>query len=235
MNRRFASAAWFLLGYTVLVILWGAFVRATGAGAGCGNHWPLCNGEILPPSPRVETLIELGHRLTSGLLGLLVLGLVVAAFRVYPQGHAVRKGAVCTFFFIVTESLLGAGLVRTVDNFGGTGEAPSHPALLDWLTYRFVEEGWSLKWLVKEIVLSRTYGLASGGRAAKIDPENRLLSHANRKRLDAGRLVGAVGLANRRPERIGGRRRLAEDHRPRSGPGAALSAAAATARPGLCV
>ncbi len=111
MNRRFASVSWFLLGYTVLVILWGAFVRATGSGAGCGSHWPLCNGEVIPHSPRVETLIEFGHRLTSGLLGVFVLGLVVAAFRVYPRGHAVRKGAVCSLFFIVTESLLGAGLV----------------------------------------------------------------------------------------------------------------------------
>ena len=111
MNRRFASAAWFLLGYTVLVILWGGFVRATGAGAGCGSHWPLCNGELIPHSPRVDTLIELGHRLTSGLLGLLVLGLVVAAFRIYPRGHAVRKSAIWTLFFIAVESLLGAGLV----------------------------------------------------------------------------------------------------------------------------
>ncbi len=111
MNRRLASAAWYLLGYTVLVILWGGFVRATGSGAGCGSHWPLCNGELIPHSPRVETIIELAHRLTSGLLGLLVLGLVVAAFRVYPRGHAVRKSAIWTLFFIVTESLLGAGLV----------------------------------------------------------------------------------------------------------------------------
>ena len=111
MNRRFASVTWFLLGYTVLVILWGALVRATGAGAGCGSHWPLCNGEILPHSPRVETLIELGHRFTSGLLGLFVLALVIGAFRIYPRGHAVRKSSVWTLFFIVVESLLGAGLV----------------------------------------------------------------------------------------------------------------------------
>ena len=111
MNRRFASAAWYLLGYTVLVILWGGFVRATGSGAGCGSHWPLCNGELIPHSPRIETIIELAHRLTSGLLGLLVLGLVLAAFRIYPRGHPVRKSAIWTLFFIVTESLLGAGLV----------------------------------------------------------------------------------------------------------------------------
>ena len=106
-----ASFAWLLTGYTVVVILWGAFVRATSSGAGCGSHWPLCNGEVIPHSPGVETLIELAHRLSSGLLGILVLALVIGAFRAYPRGHRVRKGAMWTLFFIVTESLLGAGLV----------------------------------------------------------------------------------------------------------------------------
>ena len=106
------AAAWWLLGYTVLVIVWGAFVRATGAGAGCGSHWPLCNGEVLPPSPSVETLIELSHRLSSGLLGLFVAAFVVGAFVLHPRGHAVRWGASVSLFFVVTEALLGAGLVR---------------------------------------------------------------------------------------------------------------------------
>jgi heme A synthase len=100
-----------LTGYTVVVILWGAFVRATGSGAGCGSHWPLCNGVVIPRSPELETLIELGHRLSSGFLGILVIALVVVAFRLYPRGHRVRKGALWTLFFVVTESLLGAGLV----------------------------------------------------------------------------------------------------------------------------
>lgn len=107
-----AGAAWTLLAYTILVILWGAFVRATGAGAGCGNHWPLCNGEILPRAPRYETLVELSHRLTSGLLGLFVAAFLVAAFRRFPKGHAVRSGAVVSFLFVVSEALIGAGLVR---------------------------------------------------------------------------------------------------------------------------
>ncbi len=106
-----ASFTRLLTGYTVVVILWGAFVRATGSGAGCGSHWPLCNGEVIPRSPGVETLIELGHRLSSGLLGILVVALVVMAFRAYPRGHRVRKGTLWTLFFVVTESLLGAGLV----------------------------------------------------------------------------------------------------------------------------
>ena len=112
MKRPLSSFSRFLLVYTVVVILWGAFVRATGAGAGCGSHWPLCNGEVIPRSPGLETLIEFGHRLSSGLLGILVVAFVVAAFRVYPRSHAVRKGALWTLFFVVTESLLGAGLVK---------------------------------------------------------------------------------------------------------------------------
>ncbi len=80
--------------------------------------------------------------------------------------------------------LFGAGLVRSVDNFGATGDKPSHPELLDHLATRFKAEGWSLKALVRSIVLSKTYGQSSGV-AHPADPDNRLLSHANRRRLDA--------------------------------------------------
>jgi heme A synthase len=93
------------------VILWGAFVRATGSGAGCGSHWPLCNGELVPRAPQVETVIEFIHRATSGLAFLLVLGLFVLAWRVYPKGDLVRRAAALSFLFIVTEALVGAGLV----------------------------------------------------------------------------------------------------------------------------
>jgi heme A synthase len=112
VKTKLARAAWLLLGYTVLVILWGAYVRATGSGAGCGNHWPLCNGEIIPQAPHLDTLVELIHRISSGLLGIFVAALVVSAFRVFPKGHGSRKGALWTAFFVVTEALLGAGLVR---------------------------------------------------------------------------------------------------------------------------
>jgi len=96
---------------TVGVILWGAFVRATGSGAGCGSHWPTCNGEIVPRAPNVATMIELFHRVTSGLLGFLVLGLVIAAFRTFPKGHPARGTSLATLFFLITEALVGAGLV----------------------------------------------------------------------------------------------------------------------------
>lgn len=109
--RRFAPYAWGVLGYNVLVILWGAFVRATGSGAGCGRHWPLCNGEVIPRAPAVETLIELSHRLTSGVALLLVVGLVWWAWRAYPKGHRLWLAALVSMAIMVVEALLGAGLV----------------------------------------------------------------------------------------------------------------------------
>lgn len=108
---RFARYAWGVLAYNIVVILWGAFVRATGSGAGCGSHWPLCNGQVVPRAPQVETLIEFSHRLTSGLAFLLVIALLVWAFRAYPKKHRVRWAASFSVLFIITEALVGAGLV----------------------------------------------------------------------------------------------------------------------------
>jgi heme A synthase len=108
---RFAKFSWGVLGYNVLVILWGAFVRATGSGAGCGSHWPTCNGEIIPRPQSVETLIEFTHRATSGLALLAVLAMFIWAFRTHPRKHIVRLGASLSLFFIITEALVGAGLV----------------------------------------------------------------------------------------------------------------------------
>jgi Protein of unknown function (DUF1553) len=107
--------------------------------------------------------------------------------------------------------LLGEGLVRTPDNFGTTGEAPSHPELLDYLATRLVEDHWSVKKLVREIVMSRTYQLSSVAAdaspwtssvkndvrhalasAATMDPENRLLSRAHRRRLAAEQIRDAM-------------------------------------------
>jgi heme A synthase len=110
-TRRFATYAWGVVGFNILVILWGAFVRATGSGAGCGSHWPLCNGEVLPRTDQIETLIEFSHRLTSGVAMLLVFGLIPFAWRVFPRGHLVRKMAVVSTAFIILEALLGAALV----------------------------------------------------------------------------------------------------------------------------
>lgn len=120
-RARFRRLAWGTLAYTILVILFGAVVRITGSGAGCGQHWPTCHGEIVPVSPKIETIIEFSHRVTSGLCGVIVLALVVAAVRHYPRGHAARVGAWLSLVFTITEALVGAGLVR----FGLVGDNDS--------------------------------------------------------------------------------------------------------------
>lgn len=110
-NPRFAAYAWSVLAFNLLVVLWGALVRATGSGAGCGNHWPMCNGEVVPRAPQWATLIEFTHRATSGIALFAIVALVVWAFRAYPRRHPVRTGAVLSGVFILTEALIGAGLV----------------------------------------------------------------------------------------------------------------------------
>ena len=106
--RRYARFAWIVLAYNLFVILWGAFVRATGSGAGCGSHWPLCNGEVVPRSPSLATMIELGHRATSGLALVFVAALVVGAWRRYPSGHIVRRAAA------ISGVVLGLGLLNKI-------------------------------------------------------------------------------------------------------------------------
>ena len=108
---RFARFAWAVLAYNVAVILWGAFVRASGSGAGCGAHWPMCNGEVIPRAPRLGTIIEFSHRLTSGLALVLVFGLAVWAMRVEPRGSGVRRASGLAALFVAGEALIGAGLV----------------------------------------------------------------------------------------------------------------------------
>jgi len=109
--RRFSHAAWIILAYNILVVLWGAFVRATGSGAGCGNHWPLCNGSVVPRAATLETAIEFTHRMTSAVSLAAVIGLASWAFRSFPRGHRARLFASLSVVFLLTEALLGAGLV----------------------------------------------------------------------------------------------------------------------------
>lgn len=110
-SRRFSQYAWAVLALNVAVVLWGALVRATGSGAGCGSNWPRCNGEVIPTSPTVHTLIEFTHRAMTGADVPLVALLVFWAFREFPRRHPVRAAAVLSAVFLVTEALIGAGLV----------------------------------------------------------------------------------------------------------------------------
>jgi heme A synthase len=109
--RPFARYAWSVLAFNVAVVLWGAYVRATGSGAGCGQHWPLCNGDIVPVAPTMKTIIEFTHRATSGIDLVMVAVLLVWAFRGFPRRHRVRLGAALSAVFLMTEALIGAALV----------------------------------------------------------------------------------------------------------------------------
>jgi cytochrome c oxidase assembly protein subunit 15 len=123
--RRFA---WGVLAYFIAVILWGTMVRATGSGAGCGNHWPLCNGTMLQHSASLQTIIEFTHRITSGLSLLLVVALAVWTYVGTVRKHLARVAAVTAVILTLIEALLGALLVH----FGYTAQsqAPGRPAFL---------------------------------------------------------------------------------------------------------
>ncbi len=107
--RRFA---WAVLVYFIAVILWGGLVRATGSGAGCGDHWPLCNGTVLQHSPRLDTTIEFTHRLTSGISFFSAVALLVWTFAGTTRGHLARTASVAAVFFTLLEAVLGALLVK---------------------------------------------------------------------------------------------------------------------------
>ena len=109
--NRFAKYSWGVLGWNIIVILWGTIVRATGSGAGCGNHWPSCNGAILPTPDRIQTVIEFTHRVMSGLALIAVLILLIWGLRKFPKGNFQRIGFIGASCFIILEALLGAGLV----------------------------------------------------------------------------------------------------------------------------
>lgn len=110
-QRRFAAFAWGVLAYNVAVILWGALVRATGSGAGCGGHWPLCNGDVLPDVSQIGTVIEFTHRIMSGLALVLVLMMFAWARKAFAPHRAARRWAAWSLALILTEALLGASLV----------------------------------------------------------------------------------------------------------------------------
>jgi heme A synthase len=110
--NRYARYACFVLVFNLLVILLGTVVRATNSGDGCGSHWPICNGELIPVAPALKTVIEYSHRLTSGLDGLLILGLCAGAVRAFPRGHRVRHAAFATLVLTLIEGWLGRYLVK---------------------------------------------------------------------------------------------------------------------------
>jgi cytochrome c oxidase assembly protein subunit 15 len=121
--RRFA---WLTLAYNIAVILWGAYVRGTGSGAGCGNRWPLCNGTVLPRTPQAQTIIEFTHRLSSGFAVVMLFALVVWCWRKTEKGDWARSSSAVALLLILNEALLGALLVL----FEHVGQDRSHSRVL---------------------------------------------------------------------------------------------------------
>ena len=126
----FVKYAWFVLGWNLLVILWGVFLRASKSGDGCGQHWLTCQGEVIPSAPQLKTMIEFSHRVTSSLAGILIIVLAVWAFRRWQANKSevsrfTLKLATGSLLFVILEGLLGAGLVLT----GNTAEnlTPERP------------------------------------------------------------------------------------------------------------
>jgi len=110
-RSRFAAYAWIVLGFNLLVILWGSVVRATGSGAGCGSDWPRCDGAVAPTLEDSETAIEFIHRFTSALAFIAVIVLFFMARRLFESGHRVCRAAGAAVVFIAIEAIIGAALV----------------------------------------------------------------------------------------------------------------------------
>jgi heme A synthase len=109
--RIFRCAAWSVLVLNLAVVAWGAYVRASFSGDGCGTHWPTCKGEVIPIGAATKTFVEFSHRASSGLALLCIVALAAWAFYAFPRGHWVRRGAVYSVIFIFSEAIIGAGLV----------------------------------------------------------------------------------------------------------------------------
>ncbi len=155
---KLAKYAWFVLAYNIVVIIWGVFLRASKSGDGCGQHWLTCHGEVIPSAPELKTVIEFSHRVTSGLDGIIVLILVGWTFFNWrssrsAQARTVFKTAAAAFLFVITEGLVGAGLVLT----GNTAETLT-AARPFWMA------GHLINTFILLTFLSLTAWFASGGK-----------------------------------------------------------------------
>ncbi|HEY1950676.1 MAG TPA: COX15/CtaA family protein [Bryobacteraceae bacterium] len=110
-RTRFQWFAWALLAYNLPVILWGAYVRVSFSGDGCGANWPFCGGQALPTKMTTPTLVEFTHRMMSSVDVIGTIILCVWAFLAFVKPHAVRRYALLSLIFLFVEALLGAGLV----------------------------------------------------------------------------------------------------------------------------
>jgi cytochrome c oxidase assembly protein subunit 15 len=121
-QKRFRQISFLLIFYTVLVILWGAWVRISHSGDGCGDTWPLCHGQLVPEAARGKTWVEYAHRSMSGLFGIFIILLYWRARKLFPKTSLTRKAALWSLIFMITEALLGAKLV--LFKLVGTNDSP---------------------------------------------------------------------------------------------------------------
>lgn len=106
--RRYCN---FLIAYTIVIIAWGAWVRISGSGAGCGEHWPLCNGKAIPIGESSKTWVEVSHRYSTAIFGVLAVLLCGFSYRVQSNKNFHRLGAWGVLLFTIFEALIGRLLV----------------------------------------------------------------------------------------------------------------------------
>jgi heme a synthase len=146
-SPRFHRYTVFFLGYTVGVILWGAWVRVSLSGDGCGEHWPLCQGALIPPDRQTKTYVELAHRLTSALTGIFAIVAVVWSRRLAGPRSLLRRTAVASLVFIVFEGLVGAAQVKLGYVAENPAEARGYWAALHLANTFFML--FSMTWLMR--------------------------------------------------------------------------------------
>ncbi len=120
-SKFFSRLCFGVLLFCLCIILWGAWVRISHSGDGCGPNWPDCQGEyLIDKTAPAKTWIEWTHRASTSVFGILVILLLLSAFIKFPKKHPVRKSSLCILFFTITEALIGAILVKfhlTGNNF----------------------------------------------------------------------------------------------------------------------
>jgi len=156
---KFAKYAWFVVGYNLLVILWGVFLRASLSGDGCGEHWLTCGGEVVPSAPQLKTQIEFFHRITSSLAGIVVIGLLVSAIVKWAKEKSARNGllvrmSIASLIFIIIEGIVGGLLVLT-----GNTAANWTPTRPFWMAAHLINT------FTLIAVLALTAWFASGGKS----------------------------------------------------------------------
>lgn len=163
-QKKLAKFAWSVLVYNIIVVVWGVFLRASKSGDGCGQHWLTCHGEVVPSAPQLKTVIEFTHRVMSGLDFFIVLALMILILLNFRKGEQIRKFAVVSFIFIVTEALIGAGLVLTGNTAG---------------TYTAFRPFWAIGHLINTFILigalSLTAWLASTEKTLSFQVERKIL------------------------------------------------------------